>query len=210
MAENALAQRLMLTVSDVKQYPYCPRIVYYGYLLPQRARPTTFKMTEGKLEHERLADLEERRALRAYGLAGGRRHFDVRVVSERLGLSGLLDMVIEADIVSAEGRVLGQELVPVDFKSSTGRVGLNHKYQLTAYAMLLEETWRRPVRRGFIYLAPLRRTQEVRFTANMRGWVHKALREIRAMITSERKPEPTRVRGRCRECEYRNYCPEVW
>lgn len=215
---------LTLTVSDVKQYPYCPRIVYYSYLLPVRARPTTYKMQEGALEHERIAELEERRSLRAYGLtegqrpsrASGQRHFDVAVSSDRLALRGRLDMIIET----------GAELIPVDFKNSEDNIGLNHKYQLTAYALLVEEVfrpgpsrasgndsgqaWRKPVRRGFIYLIPQRRAVEVRITSNMRGWVHKALREIRAAIILEAVPPPTRMRYRCVDCEFRNLCPDVW
>lgn len=187
-------------MGDVKQYPYCPRIVYYSYLLPLRARPGTYKMAEGKLEHERTAELERRRSLRAYGLTEGIRHFDVALASRRLGLRGQLDMVIETPA----------EVIPVDFKNSEGTVGLNHKYQLTAYALLVEEAWGRPVRRGFIYLIPQRRAQQVRITSNMRGWVHKALREMRAMLSSERRPNPTRIRGRCTDCEFRNLCPEVW
>lgn len=187
-------------MSDVKQYAYCPRVVYYSHLLPQRARPTTLKMAAGLDEHERQAALEDRRTLRAYGLDLGRRHFDVALSSPRLGLSGRLDLVIETQA----------EVVPVDFKASEGSIGLNHKYQLSAYALLAEEAWRRPVRRGFVLLAPQKRAVEVRVTSNTRGWVHKALREIREMLQSERKPEPTRLRGRCRDCEFRRFCPEVW
>jgi len=191
---------LTLTVSDVKQYPYCPRIVYYSYLMPLRSRPTTFKMEDGRLAHERIEELEQRRSLRAYGLTEGDRRFDVALASERLGLRGRLDMVIES----------AGEVIPVDFKDSRGRPGLNHKYQLTAYALLAEGVWRRSVRRGFIYLIPQRRAEEVRITSNMRGWVHKALREIRASLATEAKPPPTRVRGRCTDCEFRALCPEVW
>ncbi len=191
---------LFLTVSDVKQYPYCPRIVYYTYLLPLRARPTTYKMAEGRLEHERLETLEERRSLRAYGLQEGIRHFDVALTSARLGLSGRLDMLIETP----------SELAPVDFKNSEGKVGLNHKYQLTAYSLLVEEARRRTVRRAFIYLVPLKKAIEVAITSNMRGWVNKALREIRASLAGEITPPPTRIRSRCTDCEFRNLCPEVW
>ncbi len=213
----------MLTVSDVKQYPYCPRIVYYTYLLPVKARPTTYKMYEGKLEHERIAELEERRNLRAYGLTEGKRRFDVAVSSDRLGMRGRLDMIIETSPTrqSSDQAEDGQapdertettpgEIIPVDFKNSEDNIGLNHKYQLTAYALLVEEVWRKPVRRGFIYLIPQRRAVEVRITSNMRGWVHKALREIRAAIAQESVPPPTRIGGRCTDCEFRNLCPDVW
>jgi len=187
-------------VSDVKQFAYCPRVVYYSHLMPQRARPVTLKMEAGLDEHDRQAVLEDRRTLRAYGLDQGRRHFDVALTSRRLGLSGRLDLVIETK----------DEVVPVDFKASEGGVGLNHKYQLSAYALLVEEAWRRPVRRGFVLMVPQKRAIEVRVTSNMRGWVHRALREVRAMLAAESKPEPTRMRGRCRDCEFRRFCPEVW
>jgi CRISPR-associated exonuclease Cas4 len=157
-------------------------------------------MAEGKLEHERTTELEERRSLRAYGLTEGIRHFDVMLTSQRLALRGRLDMIIET----------AAEVIPVDYKNSEGRVGLNHKYQLTAYALLVEEAWRRPVRRGFIYLVPQKEAEEVRITSNMRGWVHRALREIRTMLAAEIVPPPTRVHPRCVDCEFRNLCPDVW
>lgn len=187
-----------LTVTDMKNFLYCRRIPFHGYLLGVR-RPQTFKMAEGKRAHEDVAALEARRSLRAYGLRAGERFFDVAVRSERLGLGGRLDMVVRTD----------QEVIPVDFKDSAGRVGLNHRYQLTAYALLAEEAYGRPVRRGFIYLIPLRRAVEVPIRPGMRRFVHLGLRAMRAMIASESMSPPTRHRGRCTDCEFRRYCNDI-
>ena len=33
---------------------------------------------------------------------------------------------------------------------------------------------------------------------------------IHAMAESESFPAPTPVRGRCAECEYANYCGDIW
>lgn len=189
---------IQLTVTDVKQYLYCPRIVYFTYCMPLR-RPTTYKMEEGKLQHQHTAELERRRSLRAYGLTEGERHFDVHLYSERLGLSGHLDMAI----------VTPQEAIPVEFKHSAGKLGLNHKYQLTAYALLVEEKWDRPVRRAFVYFIPLKRAQEVAITPNKRRFVVKAIERIRQMVKSEALPEPTRHIGRCADCEFKNFCGDV-
>ena len=41
---------LELTVTDVRQHTYCPRIPYYRYTMPLE-RPTTAKMDLGKEEH---------------------------------------------------------------------------------------------------------------------------------------------------------------
>ncbi len=186
---------ISLTVTAIKQFVYCPRIIYFTYCLPLK-RPTTYKMQEGKLEHESNEERESRRSLRAYGLSEGERHFAVRLTSERLALTGVLDMVI----------VTPQELIPVEFKSSTGSLGLNHKYQLTAYAMLVEDWKDKAVRRGFVYFIPQKRAVEVAVTPNMRAFVKKALGDIRGMIAKEMIPEGTRHAGRCVDCEFKNYC----
>ncbi len=184
-----------LTVSDLKQFIYCPRIIHFTRTLPLK-RPTTYKMDEGKLEHEANEEREMRRSLRAYGLSEGERHFAVRLNSERLGLSGLLDMVI----------VTAHEVIPVEFKNSCGPVALNHKYQLTGYALLVEDRWNRNVRRGFVYLIPLKRSHEVVITPNMRQFVKAALEDIRKIIDSEMVPAGTRHKARCIDCEFKNYC----
>lgn len=97
-----------LNASDLRQFVYCPRIIYFRYCAPVRP-PPTYKMTEGRLQHERVEDLEHRRTLHAYGLSDGERAFDVRIASERLGISGILDMVI----------VRRHEVIPVEFKHTS-------------------------------------------------------------------------------------------
>ncbi|HID86738.1 MAG TPA: CRISPR-associated protein Cas4 [Anaerolineae bacterium] len=191
------ADLIPLTVTDIKNFVYCPRVVYHMHFLTQR--PVTYKMEEGKLQHARAAELEGRRSLRAYGLADGQRHFGVRLRSERLGLSGWLDMAI----------VREGEAIPVEFKHSTRRLGLNHKYQLTAYGLLLEERYGRPVRRGFAYFIPAKRAQEVIITPNMRRYVTRLLGEIREMLATEALPRATAHRERCADCEFRNFCGDV-
>jgi CRISPR-associated exonuclease Cas4 len=190
-------EQLTLTVTDVKNFVYCPRVVYFMYCLPQR--PLTYKMAEGKLEHGRTEELEERRSLRAYGLTEGQREFKVHLASERLGLTGLLDMVV----------ITVQEAIPVEFKNTTGPLGLNHKYQLVAYALLVEEQWDQPVRRGFVYRIPIKRSQELPITPNGRRFVLRALEQIRRLIATETMPLPTTRRGRCRDCEFRRFCNDI-
>ena len=56
-----------IRVSDIKQYFYCPRVVYHTYLTPVH-RPTTHPMQLGAVEHEVLSVLERRRPSLAMGL----------------------------------------------------------------------------------------------------------------------------------------------
>ncbi len=189
---------MALTVTDVKNFLYCRRIPFFGYLLGRRP-PQTFKMAEGKRAHEREEGLAARRSLRAYGLREGERFFDQSVRSERLALAGRLDMAI---------RTSG-EVIPVDFKDSWAAPGINHRYQLTAYALLAEEVLGKPVRRGFIYLIPRREAIEIPIRPGMRRFVHLALRVMRQVIAEEAVPPPTRFRGRCTDCEFRMWCNDI-
>lgn len=191
---------LPLTVSDVRQHVYCPRIPYFrlGARLPHR--PVTFKMAEGAQAHRRTEDLETRRSLRAYGLDDGERHFDVALSSARLGLTGRLDLAI----------VRRREVIPVEWKNSEGPLRLNHKYQLTAYAWLVEEVFGRPVRRAFVYWIPRKQAQAVEITPAMRRYTHRVLREIRGAVAREALPAGTRRLERCRECEFLVYCNDRW
>jgi CRISPR-associated exonuclease Cas4 len=119
---------ISVRVNDIKQYFYCPRIVFYQYSMPVEKK-ATWKMERGKIEEGEIDRLEKRRKLSSYRLAEGERRFHVWLSSERLGLAGKLDLVID----SPGG------LFPVDFKITKGRPHRKHLYQIFGYALLLED-----------------------------------------------------------------------
>jgi CRISPR-associated exonuclease Cas4 len=190
------------TVSDLRQFEYCQRVVYFTHCMGlSRRRPATYKMQEGKLAHEAVAELEERRSLRNYGLAEGERRFNVPLYSEQLEISGLLDMLI----------ITEDEAIPVEFKSSfNSEVGQNHKIQLGAYSVLIEELWQVPVSRSFIYFIPLKEVVTVPITGNLKSFTLQRLEAVKTMIEREALPDATKYAGRCTDCEFRNFCPDVW
>jgi CRISPR-associated exonuclease Cas4 len=194
-------ERLPWRVTDLKQYVYCPRILYYHACLP-RVRPVTFKMEASIEAHTAEEGREQRRSLAAYGLQQGERHFHVALVSERIGMRGEVDMVIET------GEEKAREAIPVDYKLS-GRAGEHFQLQLTAYAVMLEDAWGVPVRRGFLYYLPLRRAEEVRITTARRARLDEALRVMAAILHKEEMPPATRQRTRCPACEFRRFCNDV-
>lgn len=204
MGAEGQEEGLTFRVSDLKQYFFCPRIVYYHQCLP-KVRPTTFKMQmgteEGRAEHAR----EERRSLRVYGLRRGERFFDVALYSERLGLRGRLDMAIRTDD-NAEGAM---EAIPVDYKLTPGRIVTHFALQVVAYGMLLEEAWGIPSRRGFLYLIPSRRARQIDLTPDLRERVHRAVEAMRDIALYERMPPPPKKRGKCVICEFRRFCNDV-
>jgi CRISPR-associated exonuclease Cas4 len=193
-----------VSVTDLKQWAYCPRVVWYYYCLPD-IRPITTLMEAGIARHREEAGREERRSLRPYGIATGERAFDLPLHSQALGLRGRLDLAIAVPSRSATGA----EAVVVEYKDSEQRAGKHFKLQLTAYALLLEEAWELPVRRGFFYHIPLRRAEAISITPALRQQVRNAVAAMHEAIRGEAMPPPPASRRPCVSCEFRRFCNDV-
>ena len=198
-ASGAKTATVELTATDLKQWAYCPRIPFYHHVLPVRPSPT-YKMSRGKDVQAAVEALERRRGFRAYGMQQGERHFGLWLRSERLGLSGKLDLLI----------VTADACYPVDFKDTAGGPRRNHRLQLAAYALLAEEAFDRPAPDGFIFLVPEKRVVALALTDADRDDVRRALADLRMMIEREALPAPTSLRARCTACEFQNYCGDIW
>jgi CRISPR-associated exonuclease Cas4 len=188
----------LFTVTDLKQFSYCPRVVYYERCLPH-LRPRTFKMDAGRDQHESEQKRALRRTLHKYGVAEGRREFDLALTNPVAQLTGVLDEVV----YGADGTIC-----PVDYKLADA-VGSNHKVQLAAYAQLLEGATGQPVHQGYIYLIKPRRLEAVAITPALRQMVTTLLTALRTMVQEERLPPPTANRSRCVACEFRRFCNDV-
>jgi CRISPR-associated exonuclease Cas4 len=188
-----------IPVTDLKQWAYCPRIVYYHRAMPAFGKPT-YKMKEALAAQDLIEHLEMRRGLMEYGLEGARRHFNVWLQDEDLGLSGKLDLLLES----------ATQLAPVDFKLTSGEPSQNHRLQLAGYCLLAEKGFGIPALRGFLYRIPDSRVFSIEVTGELREAVRRAVADIREIGETQLCPEPTAVRRRCVECEFANYCADVW
>ncbi len=190
---------LPIRVNDLKQWDYCPRIVFYNTVMPV-GRKSTVKMERGKEIEMKLDALEARRTLRRYRLSEGERRFHVWLNSAELGLSGKLDLLI----------VTAEACYPVDFKYTRERPRRNHVMQLAAYALLVEAVMKVPAPAAFVYLAPSDQLLRINVTGRLKGLVVSRLVAIRQMVQDGILPEATTVRARCEECEFRNYCGDIF
>lgn len=194
----------LFEVTDLKQYVACPRIVYYRYCLP-RVRPITGLMEEGIRRHEEEDAREERRSLRNYGLSEGERIVHLALRSSELGLTGRLDLAIATpshEAANAEGIV-------VEYKYSEQKAGPHFALQLAAYALLLEESWKIPVKRGYLYSIPLKWAEPIPITPHLRKKVVQTVQHIQSIVDSELMPAPPSTQYRCVTCEFRRFCNDV-
>lgn len=187
----------LFTVTDLKQYTYCARILYYHTCLPD-VRPITYKMQASIALHENEQKRAVRRSLNLIGAPDGTRLFDVSVLSANLHLSGQIDEIVETP----------HDIIPIDYKLAQTE-GQHFRLQLAAYALLLEENYQKPVKRGFLYLIPKRKTIEVPITTRLRKEIGAAINDMWKIAVQEHIPPATDWRQRCVDCEFRRFCNDV-
>jgi CRISPR-associated exonuclease Cas4 len=187
----------LFTITDLKQHIYCQRISYFHLCLPD-VRPVTRKMKIGGELHGAEQERAARRTMAMYGDVEGERCFDVNLVSSRLNLTGRVDELV----------IAGDELIVVDYKIAS-RSGKHYEVQLAAYAMMAEESYLLPAKRGFIYLTKAKKAIEIQMSSQLRRMVEVALKEMADIQRTERMPEATEWRQRCLDCEFRRFCNDV-
>lgn len=188
----------LIPVTWIKQYHFCPRIIYYLGVLGFIER-TTESMLEGREFHFN----EERKLKRRSTLAGGRKEkvkalwSKLHVVSQRLGLYGTIDEVAELDsgLVVVENKLMKAPKKPYP----------GHIYQTIAYAMLAEEALHKPVRRVILKYLRDKKLFEIPVTEDLKRHVLWTISRIKSIIDNERIPRETSHK-KCINCGYKKMC----
>ncbi|MEM1948387.1 MAG: CRISPR-associated protein Cas4 [Candidatus Caldarchaeum sp.] len=180
-------------VGYVKNFYFCEQIPYINLVL-RVFEPETDSMVLGRERHLRFHAQYLPREIRVV-----RVETDVRLVSLRIGLSGVLDALVHA---------VHDELVPCEFKHSglgRNRPPLKDVVQLAAYAMLVEDVYRRPVKRGVLFYSEDGGKHVVYIDDSLRRLVHHAVAAMKDMVVSEKVPR-RRSLDKCVVCWYSRVC----
>jgi CRISPR-associated exonuclease Cas4 len=194
-----------ISVTDVKHYLYCPRIVYFDRVL--HATPQFGSQQEASRElHEEYVKKELRRKDAIYyseEFVGAEKLLFTSLSSSSLGLRGALDCIIRTEKA---------EYIPVDYKnmmSDRGRVWMDHRYQLVAYALLIEENFETQVRRGFVSYLPEKLIVELKITPTMKTHVKRIIGHIKSMIREEKLPPIRVAKHKCTGgCGHKQICQQ--
>ncbi|MGC8849588.1 MAG: CRISPR-associated protein Cas4 [Candidatus Bathyarchaeia archaeon] len=180
-----------VSATDIKHYVYCPRIIYFEKVL--HVKPILGSQQEESMEeHMEYVRKELRRRDAIYyspELVDADKLLFVSLCSDRLRLKGNIDCII---------KTVKGEYIPVDYKdmeSNKGKIWMDHKYQLTAYALLIEENYGTVVKRGFIDYVVEGRALRLEITPTMKSHIKRMLGHIKRIETGEQLP-PRRVSGR--------------
>jgi len=194
-----------VSVTDIKHYIYCPRLVYFDRVL--HAQPVFgSQQEESQEQHEEYVRKELRRKDAVYyssEFVGAEKLLFVQLFSEKLQLQGVVDCIIK----TAKG-----EYVPVEYKnmnSDNGKAYMDHKYQLVAYALLVEENFDAIVKRGFVNYIPEKLILQFEITPTMKSYVKRVIGHIKKIIKEETLPPIRVAKNKCQGgCGHKQTCQE--
>lgn len=186
-----------ITPSDIIQYLYCPRFIYFEYVLaiPQYEEKS-YKAMRGRHLHESKKTINKDYLRKKIGVT--EKHQEQYLTNKFL--RGKVDEVLELNDGTA---------APLDYKFAKykDRIFNTYKTQLYCYAWLIEDNFGKPVDKGYlVYTRSKHKLVEVSVTKESKDKVKKAARDIIDIIQKNRFPKATRFKKRCRGCTYRNIC----
>jgi CRISPR-associated exonuclease Cas4 len=93
--------------------------------------------------------------------------------------------------------------------SDKGRVWIDHKYQLVAYALLVEENFDTVVRRGFVNYIPETSILRLEITPTMKSYVKHVLGHIKRIVKEEELPPIQVAKQKCAGgCGHKQICQQ--
>jgi len=196
----------LVSVTDIKHYVFCPRLVYFDRVL--HVQPVFGSQQEESQElHMEYVRKELRRKDAVYyspEFVGAEKLLFVPLVSKSLQLQGVVDCII---------KTAKSEYIPVEYKnmnSDKGKAYMDHKYQLVAYALLMEENFGTVVKRGFVNYIPEQLILRFEITPSMKTYVKRIVGHIKRIIKEEKLPLIRVSQNKCRGgCGHKQICQRL-
>jgi len=189
----------MITPSEVIEHLYCPRFTYFLNCLniPQHEE-LRYKVLKGREIHERRSS-ENRDYLRKK-IGCTSKAISVYLASPKIRVRGVVDEVLEL----SDGTMSPLDYKYTEFNEYTFKT---HKFQSVIYAMLIEEIYKKPVKKGFIcYLKDGASLKEMDYKPSDFDEARALLSEIFDVISKGYYPKKTKFPIRCVDSCYKNIC----
>ena len=199
MKESELEPEVFITVSDVIEYLFCPRFIYFMYCLgiPQHEEKR-YKVLKGRALHE--AREKVNRSYIRKKLQCTRKDIAVYLVSSKYHLKGEVDEVLFLDDGTA---------APLDYKFAVfkDRVYRTHRYQSALYGLMIADNYGVVANCGFVcYTRSNHLVKKLKLSDKDFERAIALVNEVLEVIQKGFYPAATKYKARCVDCTYRNIC----
>jgi len=188
---------MSLTPSHIIEFLFCPRFTFFQYVLsiPQ-FEEKLYKVNRGREIHVLMQDRNREYLRKKQGVV--KKEINRYLANEYL--RGEVDEVLHLN---------DNTLAPLDYKFAEykGRVYETYKTQMYCYSWLIEDNYKKSVRKAFlVYTRSANKIVEVPVADDNKVMVKECAQNIYRIIQHNYYPRSTRYKERCKSCTYRNIC----
>lgn len=124
---------------------------------------------------------------------------EYKIISKRLALKGVIDQI----------EIYEKGFVPIELKTgSCPKEGVwpNHKIQLAAYALLLEDNLNITVKEGFVAYLDAKQRRHVSINPFLRQEILDLIDKVGSLLKNEKVPDFEKNENKCNKCGIKNMC----
>jgi len=189
---------IYITPSDIIEFMYCKRFTYFMKCLGiEQHEEKRFKVLMGREVHEKRGRQNLDYLRKKIGSCG--KEINVNLASTKFGMRGKVD---EVHILN-DGT-----MAPLDYKYALYNEKLYQTYrnQLVMYAIMIEETYKKDVKRGFlVYCREGNRLIQVDISEVDKTKTLSDIEEYKRVLNGY-YPKATSQKSKCLDCCYKNIC----
>ncbi|TQD23806.1 CRISPR-associated protein Cas4 [Methanolobus vulcani] len=199
MEELESESSTIITISDVLEYLFCPRFIYFMYCLdiPQHEE-NRFKVIKGRDVHKKRQMTNREYVRKKLNCIS--KESEVYVVSKAHHIKGIVDEVLFLEDNTA---------APLEYKFAEykDKVFSTYKYQLVLQALLIKENYNIEVQKGYIcYTRSNSMIKELAFKLSDFKKANDIITDIIQIVDKGKYPKATKSKNKCIDCCYRNIC----
>lgn len=192
-------EEIIITISDVLEYLFCPRFIYYMYCLdiPQHEE-NRFKVLKGRDVHEtrKLTNRDyTRKKLNCI-----RKESEIFIASKSNHIKGIVDEILFLEDGTA---------APLEYKFAEYKEQIFKTYQnqLILQSLLIRENYNIEVNRAYIcFTRSNNLVKEIEIKQSDFDKSLKIVQEVLDVMQKGLYPKATRSSRKCIDCCYRNIC----
>lgn len=188
----------MIPINLVRQYHFCPRIVYYSMLT--NIKPIYPRQVSLGVEyHDVQEKLSKNRKFKKLDILYDEIILDKYIENEKLNICGKVDLAL----------INKEEIIPIEFKDiEAKKPTYSHILQLCGYGILLHNKYQVDFKQAFVIYSNNMKLFHINITDKIRADFFDTIKSIEEIVNNDILPNSSANEQQCSQCEYLNYCDD--